>query len=62
MNICTKVFLTKLQQNILQNAPKCTILNFFGGKHSAEPPSKRVTSPRVSQIPPFSKIYLNPPK
>ena len=33
---------------MLQNAPNCTIQNFFGGKHAPEPPSKRMATPRVA--------------
>ena len=41
MNIFANFFLTKLQQNILQNAPNCTIfLNFLWGACSRTPITK----------------------
>ena len=34
-------------ENMLQNAPNCTIKTFFSGKHAPNPPSKRVAMPRM---------------
>ena len=48
---------------MLQNAPDCTIQNFFGGKHAPKPPSKRVATPRVATPPPkkiVSPLLANP--
>ena len=42
----------KIYENMLQNAPNCTIKKFFSGKHAPEPPSKSVAQPRVACTPP----------
>ena len=51
MNIFT-IFLTKLRQNILQNAPNCTILKFFSGGPCPRTPSKRHYSKNNFNAPP----------
>ena len=43
---------------MLQNAPNCTIQNFFGGSMAPNPPSKRMATPRVaSPHPPPQKSW-----
>ena len=42
----------KIYENMLQNAPNCTIKFFFSGKHAPEPPSKSVAKPRVAILAP----------
>ena len=36
---------------MLQNAPDCTIQNFFSEKHAPEPPNKRMATPSVAISP-----------
>ena len=42
---------------MLQNAPNCTIKNYFPGKHALNPLSKRVAMPRVASPPPPNKSW-----
>ena len=45
----------KIYENMLQNAPNCTIKNCFFGEACPEPPSKSVTTPLVESPPPHKK-------
>ena len=42
----------KMYENMLQNAPICTIKHFFRGSMPPNPPSKSVATPRVASPPP----------
>ena len=42
-------------ENMLQNAPNCTIQKEISGKHAPKPPSKRMATPRVASHPPPPK-------
>ena len=42
----------KNYENMLHNAPNCTIKFFFRGSMPPNPPSKRVAMPRVASPPP----------
>ena len=62
MNIFTIFFLPNFSQNILQNAPNCTIFkNFSRGSMPPNPPSKRVASLRAMQIPRLLQKYFEHP-
>ena len=50
----------KIYENMLQNAPNCTIHFFFRRSMPPNPPSKRMATPRVASPPPQKKI-LSPP-
>ena len=60
MNIFAFFYFREFYQNILQNAPNCTILKKFLGGACPEPPSKHVVSPRAAW-PHFSKKYFVAP-
>ena len=60
MNVFTIYFFSKFLQNILQNAPNCTIIkNFLGGACPRTPWQVRGKAP--CKYPHFSKNILNPP-
>ena len=46
---------------MLRNAPNCTIQKFFRGSMPPNPPSKRMSTPRVASPPPKKKIVAPPP-
>ena len=46
----------KINENMLQNAPNCTIKNFFRGSMPPNIPSKLVAMPRVASPPPKKKV------
>ena len=45
---------------MLQNAPDCTIQKKFRGSMPPNPPSKRMATPSVANLPPPKKKYLAP--
>ena len=55
----------KIYENMLQNAPNCTIKIFLGGSMPPNPPSKRVATPPVETTyppPPLLRnLFENPP-
>ena len=70
MNIFTIFFFTKFEQNILQNAPNCTIFkNFLGGAYPRTPLANAwlchalhmALNSRHAHTPTFTKNMLNPP-
>ena len=45
----------KNYENMLQNASNCTIQKKISGKHTPEPPRKRMAMPRFASTPPPKK-------
>ena len=45
---------------MLQNAPNCTIQNFFRESMPPNPPSKRMATPRFASPPPQKKNSCSP--